>query len=85
MTFFRCVKKREDILAYAFVRCRSNKAAPGLDGQDFVDIETYGGERWLGGGTVDHLIGSRDCGNVARFNSSILAQYPIDSRSTPAS
>ena len=39
---------REDILAYAFAQCRSNKGAPGVDGQDFADIETYGVERWLG-------------------------------------
>ncbi|TMP89347.1 MAG: group II intron reverse transcriptase/maturase, partial [Verrucomicrobia bacterium] len=39
---------REDILAHAFAQCRSNKGAPGLDGQDFADIETYGVERWLG-------------------------------------
>ena len=39
---------REDILAHAFAQCRSNKGAPGTDGQDFVDIETYGVERWLG-------------------------------------
>jgi retron-type reverse transcriptase len=24
-----------------------NKGAPGIDGQDFADIETYGVERWL--------------------------------------
>jgi RNA-directed DNA polymerase len=39
---------REDILAHAFAQCRSNKGAPGVDGQDFADIETYGIERWLG-------------------------------------
>src|SRR3977135_1074295 len=39
---------REDILAYAFAQCRSNKGARGVDGQDFADIETYGVERWLG-------------------------------------
>jgi hypothetical protein len=38
---------REDILAHAFAQCRSNKGAPGVDGQDFADIETYGVERWL--------------------------------------
>ncbi|MEH2506611.1 hypothetical protein V1290_005422 [Bradyrhizobium sp. AZCC 1578] len=27
---------REDILAYAFAQCRSNKGAPGIDGQDFA-------------------------------------------------
>jgi RNA-directed DNA polymerase len=39
---------REDILAFAYAQCRSNKGAPGVDGQDFVDIEAYGVERWLG-------------------------------------
>src|SRR6202040_2291817 len=39
---------REDILAHAYVQCRSNKGAPGVDGQDFADIETYGPQRWLG-------------------------------------
>jgi RNA-directed DNA polymerase len=39
---------REDILAHAFAQCRSNKGAPGVDGQDFADIEAYGVERWLG-------------------------------------
>ena len=39
---------REDILTRAFARCRSNKGAPGIDGQDFADIETYGVELWLG-------------------------------------
>jgi group II intron reverse transcriptase/maturase len=38
---------RADILAYAYAQCRSNKGAPGIDGQDFVDIEAYGVERWL--------------------------------------
>jgi len=39
---------REDILAYAYAQCRSNKGAPGVDGQDFADIEVYGVQRWLG-------------------------------------
>ena len=38
---------REDILAHAYAQCRSNKGAPGVDGQDFADIEAYGLERWL--------------------------------------
>ena len=33
---------REDILAHAYAQCRSNKGAPGVDGQDFVDIDAYG-------------------------------------------
>jgi len=39
---------REDILAHAYASCRSNKGAPGVDGQDFADIEAYGVARWLG-------------------------------------
>ena len=39
---------REDILAHAYAQCRSNKGAPGVDGQDFADVETYGVQRWLG-------------------------------------
>ena len=39
---------REDILAHAYARCRANKGAPGVDGQDFSDIEAHGVERWLG-------------------------------------
>ena len=39
---------REDILAHAYAQCRSNKGAPGVDGQDFVDIDAYGVQRWLG-------------------------------------
>jgi RNA-directed DNA polymerase len=38
---------REDILAHAYAQCRSNKGAPGIDGQVFADIEAYGVERWL--------------------------------------
>ena len=39
---------RGDILAHAYAQCRSNKGAPGVDGQDFADIAVYGEERWLG-------------------------------------
>jgi RNA-directed DNA polymerase len=39
---------REDVLAHAYAQCRSNKGAPGVDGQDFADVEAYGVERWLG-------------------------------------
>ena len=39
---------REDILAHAWAQCRSNQGAPGTDGQDFADVESYGVERWLG-------------------------------------
>jgi len=39
---------REDILAHAYAKCRSNKGAPGVDRQDFANVELYGRERWLG-------------------------------------
>jgi RNA-directed DNA polymerase len=38
---------RDDILAHAYAQCRSNKGAPGIDGQGFADIEAYGVEQWL--------------------------------------
>jgi RNA-directed DNA polymerase len=39
---------RDDILAHAYAQCRSNKGAPGVDGQDFAEVEAYGVARWLG-------------------------------------
>ena len=33
---------RADILVHAYAQCRSNKGAPGVDGQDFADIEAHG-------------------------------------------
>src|SRR3981189_1233497 len=39
---------RDDILMHAYAQCRSNKGAPGVDGQEFADIEAYGVQRWLG-------------------------------------
>jgi RNA-directed DNA polymerase len=39
---------RGDILAHAYALCRSNQGAPGMDGQDFAEVERYGLERWLG-------------------------------------
>jgi hypothetical protein len=39
---------RDDILTHAYAQCRSNKGAPGIDGQDFADIEAYGSsDGWL--------------------------------------
>ena len=39
---------REDVLAHAYALSRSNGGAPGVDGQTFADVESYGVERWLG-------------------------------------
>lgn len=39
---------REDILAHAYRLARSNGGKPGVDREDFSDIEAYGVERWLG-------------------------------------
>ena len=39
---------RKDVLEYAYRCCRANRGAPGVDQQDFVDIEAYGEDRWLG-------------------------------------
>ncbi len=39
---------REDILDAAYAQCRSNRGAPGVDGQEFADVEAYGVQRWLG-------------------------------------
>src|SRR6266487_2325343 len=37
----------DEALIKAIAQCRSNKGAPGVDGQDFADIEAYGVQRWL--------------------------------------
>jgi group II intron reverse transcriptase/maturase len=39
---------RQDVLAFAYDCCKSNKGAAGVDGQAFEDIEAYGLKRWLG-------------------------------------
>jgi group II intron reverse transcriptase/maturase len=39
---------REDILAFAYQRCKANAGAAGVDGQGFEMIEEYGRDRWLG-------------------------------------
>ena len=36
------------MLEYAYRCCKANRGAPGVDSQDFADIEKYGEERWLG-------------------------------------
>jgi RNA-directed DNA polymerase len=38
---------RADVLAHAYAKCRANKGAPGVDEEEFADIEAYGVERWL--------------------------------------
>src|ERR1700693_446135 len=39
---------REDILAHAYAQCRSNKGAPGVDGQDFAASKRMGwSDGWL--------------------------------------
>ena len=38
---------RKDFLEAAYAQCRSNGGAPGVDGQEFEDIEKYGRERFL--------------------------------------
>jgi group II intron reverse transcriptase/maturase len=39
---------RRDVLEFAYRLARSNRGAPGVDGQGFADIESLGVERWLG-------------------------------------
>jgi group II intron reverse transcriptase/maturase len=39
---------REDILQFAYSRCKANGGAAGVDEQTFEDIEAYGRDRWLG-------------------------------------
>ncbi|GAB7545354.1 hypothetical protein CS8_050350 [Cupriavidus sp. 8B] len=39
---------RDDILVHAYAQCRANKGAPGVDGQDFAEVEASEVEQWLG-------------------------------------
>jgi len=38
---------RKDVLALAYERCKANRGAAGVDGQEFDGIEKYGVGRWL--------------------------------------
>jgi hypothetical protein len=38
---------REDVLAFAYICCKTNGGAAGVDDQTFEDIEAYGRDRWL--------------------------------------
>src|ERR1700726_1146871 len=40
---------REDLLTHAYALAKSNQGAPGVDGQNFRDIESRGLEEWLSG------------------------------------
>jgi RNA-directed DNA polymerase len=40
---------REDILAHAYELAKTNRGAPGVDGQTFEEIESQGVEKWLTG------------------------------------
>lgn len=39
---------REDVLQFAYLCCKFNGGAAGVDEQEFEDIESYGREQWLG-------------------------------------
>jgi len=39
---------RADVLRHAFACCKANDGAAGIDEEQFVDIEAYGLDRWLG-------------------------------------
>lgn len=39
---------RDDVLAHAYARCKTNAGAAGVDGVRFEDIELCGVQRWLG-------------------------------------
>jgi len=78
---------RKDVLDYAYRCCRANRGAPGVDSQDFVDIEAYGQERWLANwrtNSAERRIERRQygvCGYPRRMARSCAARYSLYSRS----
>ena len=72
---------RDDILAHAYAQCRSNKGAPGIDGQDFSDSRRMGssdgwrnwrlpsGRRLIGQSQSDECIYRRPTANSGRWGS----------------
>ena len=69
---------RKDVLDYAYRCCRANGGAPGVDGQNFADIEAYGMERcWANWRTnsAERRIGRRQygvCGYPKRMERSCV-------------
>lgn len=66
--FYRLYDKvyRSDILAHAYDRCRANGGAPGVDGQDFAEIESEGRAAWLAELTEELRTRSYQAGPVRR-------------------
>ena len=54
---------REDVLTFAYRRCKANGGAAGVDAQNFEDIETDGVERWLAELTPGGHPNSPTCGH----------------------
>ena len=61
---------RKDVLEYAYRCCKANAGAPGVDGQDFADVEAYGVERWLG------ELAEKLCGKTYRAEACDACGYP---------
>lgn len=38
---------RRDVLSFAYALCYADRGQPGIDGQTFQDIASYGTDRWL--------------------------------------
>lgn len=56
---------REDVLTFAYRTAKSNRGMPGVDGQTFGKIESYGAERWLGE-LAEELKSKRYCPQAVR-------------------